>query len=163
MTRAFRRTTRFISFVLITILVTTGPAFAGENNSKHKNKNGKKASESHYSKSQHGEDHERRRYFGSEQRDVIRQYYDEEYRSGKCPPGLAKKHNGCLPPGQAQKWQIGHVLPRDVVFYDLPSSVTVRLGVPPEGHRFVRVASDILLIAVGTGMVVDALEDLGNL
>ena len=22
---------------------------------------------------------------------------------GNCPPGLAKKHNGCLPPGQAKK------------------------------------------------------------
>jgi len=23
--------------------------------------------------------------------------------SGSCPPGLAKKHNGCMPPGQAKK------------------------------------------------------------
>jgi len=23
--------------------------------------------------------------------------------SGRCPPGLAKKHNGCMPPGQAKK------------------------------------------------------------
>jgi hypothetical protein len=22
---------------------------------------------------------------------------------GRCPPGLAKKHNGCMPPGQARK------------------------------------------------------------
>lgn len=22
---------------------------------------------------------------------------------GRCPPGLAKKHNGCMPPGQAKK------------------------------------------------------------
>lgn len=25
------------------------------------------------------------------------------WRDGGCPPGLAKKDNGCLPPGQAQK------------------------------------------------------------
>jgi hypothetical protein len=25
------------------------------------------------------------------------------YGLGGCPPGLAKKHNGCLPPGQAKK------------------------------------------------------------
>ena len=25
------------------------------------------------------------------------------YRDGGCPPGLAKKNNGCLPPGQAKK------------------------------------------------------------
>jgi hypothetical protein len=24
------------------------------------------------------------------------------YESGHCPPGLAKKHNGCLPPGHAK-------------------------------------------------------------
>jgi hypothetical protein len=26
---------------------------------------------------------------------------------GQCPPGLAKKNNGCLPPGQAKKYGIG--------------------------------------------------------
>lgn len=25
------------------------------------------------------------------------------YGNGGCPPGLAKKHNGCMPPGQARK------------------------------------------------------------
>jgi len=25
------------------------------------------------------------------------------YVIGGCPPGLAKKHNGCMPPGQAKK------------------------------------------------------------
>jgi len=36
-------------------------------------------------------------------------------------------------------------------------------GAPPAGHRYVRVAADILLIAVGTAMVVDAIEDLGKM
>ena len=32
--------------------------------------------------------------------------------SGACPPGLAKKGNGCLPPGQAQKlYRVGEALP----------------------------------------------------
>jgi hypothetical protein len=29
------------------------------------------------------------------------------YGVGGCPPGLAKKHNGCLPPGQAKKLYSG--------------------------------------------------------
>ena len=33
-------------------------------------------------------------------------------------------------------------------------------AVPPSGHKYVRVAADILLIAIGTGLVVDAIEDL---
>ena len=68
-----------------------------------------------------------------------------------------------MPPGQAKKWRKGYRLPSDVVYYDVPNSVSIRLGIPPEGHKYVRVAADILLIAVGTGMVIDAIEDLSRL
>jgi len=101
-------------------------------------------------------------YFGDQHRRVIRDYYGNEHRAGRCPPGLAKKHNGCMPPGQAKKWVLGRPLPRDVVFYDLPPSIAFSIGVPPPGYRFVRVASDILMIAIGTGMVMDAINDLGG-
>lgn len=102
-------------------------------------------------------------YFRDEHRVAIRDYYGREYGAGKrCPPGLAKKANGCLPPGQAKKWQVGHVLPRDVIYYAVPPAVLVQLGPPPSGHKFVRIAGDILLIAIGTGMVIDAIEDLGR-
>jgi Ni/Co efflux regulator RcnB len=100
-------------------------------------------------------------YFGEQQRMAARTYYEREYHGGKaCPPGLAKKHNGCLPPGQARKWAVGQPLPRDVVYYPVPTAVVARIGVPPTGYRYVRVASDILLIAVGTSMVVDGMQDL---
>ncbi|HVH37946.1 MAG TPA: hypothetical protein VM757_05095 [Sphingomicrobium sp.] len=34
------------------------------------------------------------------------------YGAGGCPPGLAKKNNGCLPPGQAKKlYNIGQRYP----------------------------------------------------
>lgn len=46
-----------------------------------------------------------------------------------------------------------------MIYYDLPVGM---IGYPPPGYRFVRVASDILMIAVGTGMVVDALTDLNG-
>jgi len=102
-------------------------------------------------------------YFRDEHRVAIRDYYGREYGPGKrCPPGLAKKANGCLPPGQAKKWMVGRVLPRDVVYYALPPAVLTQLGPPPAGHKFVRIAGDILLIAIGTGMVIDAIEDLGR-
>ena len=101
-------------------------------------------------------------YFTERHREVVRSYYGDRYRAGHCPPGLAKKHNGCMPPGQAKKWRVGYPLPRDVRYYDAPGDIVLRFGMPPEGHRYVRVAADILLIAVGTGMVVDALEDLNR-
>lgn len=102
-------------------------------------------------------------HFAEQHRVIVRGYYDDLYRAGRCPPGLAKKNNGCMPPGQAKKWQVGRSLPRDVVFYDIPPRLVVQLGQPPAGHRYVRVAADILLITIGTGMVVDAIQDLGRM
>ncbi|MFZ9552549.1 MAG: hypothetical protein ACO27R_11705 [Hylemonella sp.] len=46
--------------------------------------------------------------------------------------------------------------------YPIEPAVRGRLGPPPAGHEFIRIASDILLIAIGTGMVIDAIEDLGR-
>ena len=107
-------------------------------------------------------DMQRHERFSERDRSYIREYYDKRIRSGRCPPGLAKKHNGCMPPGQAKKWKLGQPLPRDVIYYNLPRRVAADIGPPPAGHRYVRVANDILLIAVGTGMVVDAINDLGR-
>ena len=101
-------------------------------------------------------------YFGEPQRVVVRTYYGEQFRSGRCPPGLAKKNNGCLPPGQAKKWGIGQPLPREGVYYSVPQPLLVELNPAPIGHRYVRVAADILLIAIGTGLVIDAIEDLSR-
>jgi Ni/Co efflux regulator RcnB len=68
-----------------------------------------------------------------------------------------------LPPGHARQWVIGQRLPSDVIFYNLQPQILTYLAPPPPRHRYVRVASDILLIAIGTGMVLDAIDDLGRL
>ncbi|WP_435628492.1 RcnB family protein [Candidatus Ferrigenium straubiae] len=101
-------------------------------------------------------------HFDDENRRIVNDYYGAKFRAGKCPPGLAKKKNGCLPPGQAKKWAMGQPLPADLRRYDLPHDLLTRLPTPPSGHRYVRVASDILLVAIGTSMVVDAIEDIGK-
>lgn len=103
------------------------------------------------------------RYFGERQRSEASKYYGQQRKAGHCPPGLAKKNNGCMPPGQARKWAVGQPLPGSVVFYPVPQAVIVRIGPPPVGYRYVRVANDLLLIAIGTQMVVDAIEDLMQL
>jgi Ni/Co efflux regulator RcnB len=118
----------------------------------------KSGKDKHYKEQEREQGREPR--FDEHQQMVVQEYYGKEFKSGKCPPGLKKKHNGCMPPGQAKKWRRGEPLPRDVVYYDLPPKLVVEIGVPPAGYRYVRVASDILMIAVGTAMVVDAIEDL---
>lgn len=101
--------------------------------------------------------------FEDHDRVVVHDYYVHVIERGHCPPGLAKKHNGCLPPGQAKKrWVVGQRLPHDVIFYELPPALIVQLQPAPPGYRYVRVASDILMIAAGTGLVAAAIEDLGR-
>lgn len=102
-------------------------------------------------------------YFEPRHHQVVRDMYGAQIEQGRCPPGLAKKGNGCLPPGQAKKWTIGQPLPAGVTLYPVPLELRQRLGPPPAGYKYVRAASDILLIAIGTSMVVDAIEDLGGL
>ena len=71
----------------VAALAAAGPALADPGHGKgHGNGNG------------HGQDYD----------------YGYDYHGAGCPPGLAKKHNGCLPPGQAkklyrgQRWQTGY-------------------------------------------------------
>lgn len=97
--------------------------------------------------------------FGEGERKAVLDYYQGQAKAGHCPPGLAKKNNGCLPPGQARKWARGKPI-GGLEVHDLPYDLRVRLPAPPAGHRYVQVAADVLLIAVGTGIVVDAIEDL---
>ena len=109
-----------------------------------------------------GRSAETRNHFEERHRVIAHEYYVEQFRGGRCPPGLAKKNNGCMPPGQAKKWQIGQPLPRDVVYYAVPQPLLVQIGPPPSGYRYVRVANDILMLAIGTRMVADAIKDLGR-
>jgi len=160
--------------VLIGMLACAGPALADKSSRKDKDHDGKHQKQEHREQEQersheerggHGrdDDHAKRgKHFSDHHRTVVLEYLTAQYRSGHCPPGLIKKHNGCMPPGQAKKWVLGQRLPREVIYYEVPSEVVVQLGPPPAGHRYVRVASDVLLITIGTGMVLDAIQDLNR-
>jgi hypothetical protein len=96
-------------------------------------------------------------------RNTVYTYYRTEYAAGRCPPGLAKKNNGCLPPGQAKKmWVIGQPLPAAVVYYPLPPALIAQLSPVPAGYEYVRVANDILLMALGTRLIAGAVADLSS-
>ena len=102
------------------------------------------------------------KHFNNEKRVQVLSYYEEEFRGGHCPPGLAKKNNGCMPPGQAKKWRMGRALPQSVVVYEVPPALVARIGAPPPGYRYVRCDSDILLISIRTRVVADVIVDLGR-
>ena len=50
-----------------------------------------------------------------------------------------------------------------MIYYDLPRDLQRRLGYDNPAYKLVRVGADILKIGVGTGLVIEAVEDLGGL
>ena len=99
--------------------------------------------------------------FTSTQREAVRQYFVQQHGRGNCPPGLAKKHNGCLPPGQAKKrYVVGRPLTPGIVVMDLPPELSVRVGAAPAGYRYAILDGDLVKLSVGTMLVVDAIEGL---
>jgi Ni/Co efflux regulator RcnB len=98
--------------------------------------------------------------FTASDRGAIEAYYRDQARTGQCPPGLAKKNNGCQPPGQAKAWRKGQALAAGLPVRDLSPELRIRLPLPPVNHRYVELAGDILLVAIGTAIVVDAVENI---
>ena len=96
-------------------------------------------------------------------RNATYSYYRTEYVAGRCPPGLAKKNNGCLPPGQAKRvWAVGQPLPSAIVYYPLPTTLVTQLSPPPRGYDYVQVDNDVVLMELGNRMVVDIVADLSS-
>lgn len=117
-------------------------------------------------KSKHGHGHKHKHHahvyqggndviiISSQDRVLIRNYMVQDYRS-HCPPGLAKKHNGCMPPGQAQKYRIGGVL-ADGIYVPVSGDLLTILSPVPRGYQYVQVDQDVLLISEASKKVIDA-------
>ena len=52
---------------------------------------------------------------------------------------------------------VGRALPSGVVIDVIPVELSVRIGQPPQGYRYGIVDGDIVKLAVGTALVVDAI------
>lgn len=122
----------FLIAALGAMIVTT-PAFAqGRGNSDHHNRGQGKVSQNHRNDNRYDRRDDRRYDRRDDRRTQQRRwdssrvrygdgrgywheggyYRDGRYYGSNCPPGLAKKNNGCLPPGQArQRWKVGQRLP----------------------------------------------------
>ena len=97
-------------------------------------------------------------------RGAVRTYWVDTYGRGNCPPGLAKKGNGCQPPGQARKlWVVGQPLPPTVIYYPLPPVLVQQLAPVPPGYEYVQVDNDVLLMDMANRLVADAVSDLYEL
>lgn len=96
-------------------------------------------------------------------RDTLHTYYRNEYAAGRCPPGLAKKNNGCMPPGQVDRvWVVGQPLPPEIVYYPMPPDLYSQLTPPPYGYQYVRVDNNVMLINATSRLIAQILSNVGG-
>jgi Ni/Co efflux regulator RcnB len=100
-------------------------------------------------------------YFNSNQRSYLQSYYHTQFHGHACPPGLIVRDGYCVATGP-RRWRVGAPL-TGITYYALPADVQVRLGQPPTGYHYVRVGTDILMVALTTGIVVDAVTNLSGM
>jgi Ni/Co efflux regulator RcnB len=101
-------------------------------------------------------------FFGERHWSTVRDFYNEQMRAGNCPIGFKRLDDGCKPPRHLRTWDIGKPLPPNAIRFDLPPALVAKLGKPPSGHRYVRVAEDILLVSNRSKLVVDGILNLGR-
>jgi len=144
------------AFVVAAAVLAAAPAFAKDH--------GEDKHDKHEKQHRHDDDHVQVHpgaYFTEGHREFAHRYYVEHYGDGRhCPPGLAKKHNGCMPPGHARNWVVGQPLPPGVVVYAVPQPVLVQLPPAPVGYQYSRVGADITLMK--GNMVVDVMLNVFN-
>ena len=165
---------RILAFAIASLFIG-GPVFAkdkgdedgrGKHSQKREDKEDKREDKREYKEEKRAEKRERKEikqgtYFNDQQRTYVREYYTTNYGSGKrCPPGLAKKNNGCMPPGQARNWVVGQPVPRDVVVYTVAQPVIRMLPPAPYGYRYARIGGDIVLVQQQNNIIVDIIQGL---
>jgi hypothetical protein len=81
----------------------------------------------------HGRGYNRGHHEDRYDRDEGRRGYNRSHYA--CPPGLAKKHNGCQPPGHAKShWRVGQRLPTAYQNYYVPQAY--RSQYDPTNYRY---------------------------
>jgi hypothetical protein len=111
----------------------------------------------------HHHDHDHGRDFRLEEHDrvVIREYIGHHHDKW-CPPGLAKKGNNCMPPGQA-RYRVGEVIPTTVHYEVVPTTVYRSWTPLPPQDVYVRTGSDVYVMDKNTRTIVDAVNLLNDL
>ena len=95
---------------------------------------------------------------------MVTEYYQREYYGrGSCPPGLAKKNNGCMPPGQEKKgYSVGQPWPPNLVFEQLPARLLGQIGQPPPGYGYGYYGGDVIMYSLRDRMIMDIVSILAR-
>lgn len=94
--------------------------------------------------------------FSDRDRQIISDYYAGQARSGRTPPGLAKRDR--LPPGLEKQLRRNGELPPGLQGRGLPGDLEAGLSRLPAGYARVVIGGDIVLSNTRTRVVVDILK-----
>ena len=168
----FKNSLSIVALAIASLLMA-GSAIAkkdGDDNEKGGNKHGQKHEDKREKREDKAEKKAEKRqreeikqgaYFNDQQRTFAREYYSTTYKDGKrCPPGLAKKNNGCLPPGQVRNLAVGQPVPTNVTVYSVAQPVIRMLPPAPVGYRYARIGGDIVLVQQQNNIIVDIIQGL---
>jgi hypothetical protein len=123
--------------------------------------NGKGDDQGENEEHHHGKHHHDEVKLVEHDRVVIREYIGH-HRDKWCPPGLAKKHNGCMPPGQL-KYKVGETIPTTVHYTLVPRTV-VRTWAPlPPDEIYVRTGGDVYVMDKTSRTILDAVTLMNDL
>ncbi|HET9637736.1 MAG TPA: hypothetical protein VFP12_00845 [Allosphingosinicella sp.] len=97
-------------------------------------------------------------------RTTVRTRAANRYGANDCPPGLAAKRNGCLPPGQARKlFNVGQRLPAGYNSYtryrDIPYAYRSRYGLT-DRNRYIYRDQSVYVVDSRTNLVTRILDGL---
>jgi hypothetical protein len=88
------------------------------------------------------------------------------YGANSCPPGLARKNNGCLPPGQAKKlYSVGQRLPGGFANYSPYSAIPTqyRDQVPyNDAYRYIYRDNTAYVVDPRTNLITQVISLLGR-
>ena len=99
----------------------------------------------------------RERGYRDRNRDGIDDRYAGRYGVNDCPPGLARKNNGCLPPGQAKRlFREGQRVPGGYNYYtdyaNIPVQYRDQYGLTPD-YRYIYRDNSIYVVDPRTSLV----------
>jgi Ni/Co efflux regulator RcnB len=80
-------------------------------------------------------------YFGERHRSAVRKYYEDHPVSGR-----------------GAHWRIGERVPSGVPMAAVPAGVLASLPELPEGHRYVQLGGEVVLIAAQSKLVIDGIS-----
>lgn len=145
-----------IIYLLLLNLVFANPAFADNDRDDHDN--GHHEKDKHHKRDERAEE---RASFHDEDRARVNRYYRHRIGYRSCPPGLAKKYNGCLPPGQHRNFARGEYIPANYVIQPVPNALLLQMYPAPANTTYGMSDNNLYLISQLTRQVLDSMAIQG--